>query len=110
MRKLSFRIRKQYFDAIVKGEKLIEYRRDIPFWHVRLANVFSQEAIQGNFQLDPNLSGVEMEAVFICGKRIHRREITGIERIKTPAWFSNQGKHDVDTETCLAFHLGDATE
>ena len=91
---------------IVRGEKIVEYRRDIPFWRVRIANIFSKEAIQGMFQLAPALSGIEIEGVFICGSRIHRREIIGIERIKTPSFFSDQGKKDVDTPTCLAFYLG----
>jgi hypothetical protein len=52
------------------------------------------------------LSGIEIEAVFICGKQIHRREVTGIERTLTPKYFSEQGKLDVNTPTCLAFHLG----
>lgn len=110
MKKLSFRIRKQYFELIERGIKTVEYRKDIPFWHVRLTNLFSEEAIQGNFEITPMLSGVELEAVFICGKQIHRREITGISRIKTPEWFSDQGKKDVDTPTCLAFYLGSALD
>lgn len=107
MKKLSFRIRGKYFDLIVAGKKFVEYRKDIPFWHVRLTNIFGKDAIQGNFEITPRLSGVELQAVFICGKRIHRREIVGVERMKTPDWFSDQGKADVNTETCLAFWLGE---
>ncbi|MFA5365398.1 MAG: hypothetical protein WC325_09495 [Candidatus Bathyarchaeia archaeon] len=107
IRKFVFRIRKRYFDMIVAGTKKIEYRRDIPFWQTRLVNVFSKEAVQGNFQLSCSLSGIEAQAVFICGKRKHVRELTGVERLKTPEYFSEQGKKDVDTPTCLAFHLGE---
>ena len=104
--KLVFRIRKRYFDLIVAGTKEVEYRRDIPFWQVRLANIFGKESTKGDFQITPNLSGIEIEAIFICGKRKHTREVTGIERITTPDYFSEQGKQDVDTSTCLAFYLG----
>jgi len=39
MKSLVFRIRKRYFDAIVKGEKTVEYRRDSRFWRVRIFNL-----------------------------------------------------------------------
>lgn len=83
---LVFRIRKQYFDAIVSGEKKVEYRKDSEYWRKRILNA--------------NI------AVFICGKRVHRRRILQVQRIKTPDWFSEQGQKDVDTTTCLAFYLG----
>ena len=86
-----FRIRKRYFDAIVAGEKRKEYRRDSEFWRKRLK---------------PSLD----TAVFICGKRVHRRKILSVTRQVTPTWFSEQGKKDVDTPTCLAFHLGSVIE
>jgi len=86
MKSLVFRIRSRYFDAIVSGKKRVEYRKDIDFWKKRIL-------------------GAEV-AVFICGKRVHRRKILEVERIKTPEWFSDQGKMDVDTPTCLAIHLG----
>lgn len=108
--KLVFRIRERYFNQIVDGTKKIEYRRDVPFWQLRLANIFGKDAVQGYFQLSSSLSGVEIEAVFICGKRKHVRECRGVERIDTPSNFSEQGKQDVDTPTCLAFHLGDVVE
>jgi len=107
IRKFVFRIRKRYYDLIVAGTKKVEYRRDIPFWQTRIANIFSKEAIEGNFQLSCNLSGVEAQAVFICGRRKHVRELTGVERLKTPSYFSKQGKKDVNTPTCLGFHLGE---
>ncbi len=104
--KFVFRIRKRYFDQIVAGTKTVEYRRDVPFWQVRLANVFGEEAVEGNFQVACALSGVDAEGVFICGKRKHVREVTGVERLLTPTYFSEQGKKDVNTPTCLGFHLG----
>lgn len=83
---LVLRIRKQYFDAIVSGEKTTEFRKDSDFWKKRIP-------------------GAEV-AVFICGKRVHRRFIRSIARIETPDWFSDQGKEDVDTPKCLAIELG----
>lgn len=118
---LVFRIRKNYYDAIVKEEKTIEYRKDSAFWQKR---VFGMTASQycGVMGIDESKSHFNLTitskeiaerfgsliAVFICGKRVHRRDITKIQRIKTPDWFSEQGKRDVDTPTCLAFHLGKA--
>lgn len=89
MKSIVFRIRKPYFDAIVNGQKIIEYRKHSPFWEKRLS------------------SREQRIAVFICGKRVHRREIIKVEHIPTPSWFSEQGKSDVSTETCFAIHLGE---
>lgn len=88
--KLVFRIRKRYFDAIVNGKKKTEFRKDSEFWRKR---ILGKEHL-----LD--------EAVFICGKRIHRRRIIDIIRMKTPFGFSEQGKSDVDTVNCFAISLG----
>jgi len=85
---ISIRIREQYFDAIVSGEKIVEYRKWSPYWLKRLT--YKGERI----------------AVFVCGKRVHRREILRVERIPTPSHFSEQGKLDVPTASCFAIHLG----
>jgi len=95
---LVFRIRRQYFNAISNGSKTIEYRRDSPFWQKRIRKL----------EKVPNREGWMPEnlvAVFICGKRVLRKRIIYIERIPTPENFSEQGKKDVDTKTCLAFHI-----
>jgi len=34
---LRLRLKKVFFDAIAKGEKKIEYRKDTPYWRARLA-------------------------------------------------------------------------
>ena len=109
MKKLSFRIRKRYFDAIVRGEKTVEYRRYIPFWITRVANILTDpKTIFPTFPALGIISfPVAVTGVFICGKRIHRREITNIAIMKTPDDFSDQGKKDVDTKFCFAFHLGE---
>jgi len=111
MKSISLRIRKEYFDAIVRGEKTVEYRRNSPYWQKRLlgmsfeeyASVMSSASDIFHFKDKPS---EPMVAVFICGKRVHRRKIVAIERLKTPDWFSEQGKNDVDTEMCFAIHLG----
>ena len=84
----SFRVRKRYFDAIVKGEKTVEYRRDIPFWRIRVVNVvddpeFTHDVLCTNKEIEPR--SIDADGVFICGKRIHRRKVIAISRIKTPA-------------------------
>ena len=90
MASLVFRIRTQYFNAIVRGEKKAEYRRASQFWRKRI--------IGKGLALDT--------AVFICGKRVHRRKIVAIQEIETPTWFSEQGQKDVDTSTCFQITLG----
>lgn len=90
MKQFSFRIRRRYFDQIVSAEKQIEYRRDSPFWRARLGDIYDEKAI----------------AVFICGKRVHRRWILSVRLMLTPETFSEQGKQDVDTTHCWAIRLG----
>jgi hypothetical protein len=95
---LVFRIRKQYFNAISNSSKSIEYRRDSAFWQKRLEK----------FEKVPNRDAwmpLNLTAVFISGKEVRRKRIIYIERIITPDYFLEQGKQDVDTPTCLAFHL-----
>jgi len=107
--KLVFRIRKRYFDQIVAGTKTVEYRRDIPFWRTRVFNIpFQKVSLQNDASgLFTNfVSSVEVTAVFLCGKRSHRCQITHIDKIITPDYFSEQGKKDVNTTACFAFHLG----
>lgn len=83
MKTLPFRVRKQFFDRIVAGTKTVEYRSDSPFWSSRARDA--------------------AVALFICGRRTHRRLITGVERVKTPAQLSPL---DVDSASCLCFSLG----
>jgi len=90
MKKAVFRIRRPYFDAIVKGEKTVEYRKWSKFWLKRLENVDI--------------------AVFICGKQKHCRKIVHVKQIPTPSFFSEQGKKDVDTASCFAIHLGEVID
>lgn len=104
---LSFRIRKTYFGAIKNGQKTIEYRRDSEYWRRRIENLVFKDVLERvpNREAWMPYSDELLEAVFICGKDTVKKRIIYIERIKTPETFSEQGKLDVDTPTCLAFHL-----
>ena len=107
MKNLVFRIRKQYFDAIVKGQKTVEYRRDSKFWRSRIFNLLDGNMMRSvvNENIVFRVSQLVI-GVFVCGKRVHRRQIISIEKIETPDTFSEQGKKDVETPYCFAFHLG----
>jgi hypothetical protein len=90
---VSLRIRRVYFDQIVKGEKTAELRKHTDFWQKRLL-------------------GAEMPkvAVFVCGKDVHRRRITRIAVCRPESILgrplSEQGKKDIPTERCFAIMLG----
>lgn len=92
-KRVSFRIRKTYFDAIVAGEKVVEVRKMSPYW----------VAVAGRA---PRI------AVFVCGSKVHRRRITGISVYPTAAEAlgrepSEQGRADLGTGPVYAFHLGE---
>jgi hypothetical protein len=93
-KKISLRIRRIYFDAIVAGAKIVELRKCTEFWQKRLMTPPYPE-----------------EAVFVCGKGVHRRKITRVTVEKTDTVLnrrlSEQGKKDVPTESCYAIWLGD---
>lgn len=91
MRKVSFRIRKKYFDKIVSREKMEELRSNTEFWRKRLFP-------------PPDV------AVFVCGKDVHRRYITEIS-IDSPEKvlgrpLSAQGRQDITTDSCIVIRLG----
>lgn len=92
MKSIVLRIRKPYFEAIVNGEKTVEYRQASLYWLRRLSS------------RQPRV------AVFICGKRVHRRRILKVEQIPTPTDFSEQGQRDVPTAACFAIYLGEKIE
>jgi hypothetical protein len=102
---LVFRIRKKYFDDIVSGKKTIEFRKDSLFWQKRIHTIVESCGVKLS---ETNIVFPEPSpiiGVFICGKRIHRRTVEQIVRMSTPS-FSEQGKKDVNTPFCFAFHLG----
>lgn len=97
MKKVVFRVRREYFDDIVSRNKKFELRADTDFWRKRL--------------LGKNRPKV---AVFICGKDKHICRITYIN-VGRPQQFlgrplSRQGKKDIPTGLCIAVHLGQAIE
>jgi len=94
MRKASFRVRQVYFDKIVKGEKKEEIRSYTPFWYGRLI-----------------ANGQPEEAVFLCGRAVHRRRIKRVfidvpEKILGRE-LSAQGLLDVSTESAIIVELGE---
>jgi len=93
MKKVSFRIRKIYFDQTVAGTKPFELRSYTPFWIKRLL-----------WNPPPRI------AVFVCGSKKHQRWIKNI-KVGKPVEFlgrelSEQGKQDISTELCIATYLG----
>lgn len=92
MKKVSFRIRKIYFDQIVAGTKPFELRNYTQFWIKRLL-----------WNPPPRI------AVFVCGSKKHQRWIRKI-KVGKPVEFlgrklSEQGK-DISTELCIATYVG----
>ena len=93
MKKVSFRIRKTYFNQIVAGTKPFELRSYTPFWIKRLL-----------WNPPPRI------AVFVCGSKTHQRWIKKI-KVGKPVEFlgrdlSEQGEQDISTELCIATYLG----
>jgi len=94
MKRVSFRIRRIYYDQIVDGTKDIELRKFSRHW---------QDILLSD---DP-----PKIAVFVCGKDVHRRWIKNIT-VEIPEKvlgrkLSEQGKQDIPTEKCIAIWLGE---
>ena len=91
-KKVSFRIRKQYYDKILSGEKTEELRQLKQFWIDRL------------FCNDP-----PQEAVFVCGTHVHRRKIEAIYYCIPEEMLgrelSDHGKQDIQSEICICIEL-----
>jgi len=91
-KKVSFRIRKQYYDAILCGKKTEELRQLKQFWIDRL---FCDEPPK--------------EAVFVCGNHVHRRKIDSIyfciPEEMLGRELSEQGKQDIQSEVCICIEL-----
>lgn len=103
-----FRLRQRYFDAIVSGEKSVEYRRANPFWFKRVLNILKKYGVNVGSTSEGITFYVEgVIGVCICGKRSHRRKVHGITLSVTPDNFSAQGKKDVNTPFCFGFLLGE---
>jgi hypothetical protein len=104
--KFVFRIRTRYFDQIVANTKKTEYRRDVPFWQIRILHATRLCDCLVSADTVVFKDGSQQLAVFICGKRKHVRQLISIVRMPTPDYFSEQGKKDVNTPICLGFNLG----
>jgi hypothetical protein len=73
MTALSTTIKQRYFDAIVKGTKATEFKATSPFWRKRIER-----------------KGLELDTiVFLCGRQVHRRQITLISNYKNRLEFWN---------------------
>lgn len=98
-KKVCFRIRREYFDMIVAGTKVVEFRQFSDFWRKRLLGDFPKEA------------------VFVCGKQVHRRIIKSVTvesehsiNVVLNLSFSEQGRKDLGFDyhhIVFAVWLGD---
>lgn len=62
VKKASFTVYRKYFDDIVAHRKTVELRNNTPFWHLRVIATLYPPKI----------------AVFVCGRKVYRCEITDI--------------------------------
>jgi len=97
--KVPFRVRRIYFDAIKSGSKTSELRGETPYWM----------NIARKVQLELN-EGRQVEAVFVCGKDVLRKNIRCITYHKEAEEIlcrplSEQGLKDVGTGPVIAFHV-----
>lgn len=98
---ISFRIRRIYYDQIVEGTKTEELRAMSEYWNKKFQGYNRKDFIGG-------------QAVFVCGKDVHRREILRIHCV-TPDQvlgrpLSEQGKKDIPTQSAWSIELGEAIE
>lgn len=99
--KVSFRIRRVYFDQIKAGTKTSEFRSANRYWKGRVNRM--DRASDG---------GRAIQAVFVSGREVHRRFIIGwleypsARRVlgREP---SAQGLKDLGPGRVIAFELGD---
>jgi hypothetical protein len=99
--KLSFRIRKIYFDQIVAGVKTVEFRAVKPFWNRRV--------LKASLEIRYCRRVI---AVFLCGSAIHRREVVTVKYYPNSVAAlgrepSEQGKADLGDGPVIGFHLGE---
>jgi len=102
MYRVSFRIRRVYFDQIVAGTKQFEVRRASDFWRTRAERVW--EELQNDR---------EVYATFLVGRHVHRRKILAVNLFgnahdalaRNP---SPQGLKDLGDGPVYRFQLGEA--
>jgi hypothetical protein len=101
--RLSFRIRRTYFDQIVSGEKTFEVRRATDYWRIRAAR--AREALGSGFRPSRAI------AAFVSGRLVHRREILGVDEFESAEAAlgrlpSVQGMWDLGEGRVVRFRLG----
>jgi len=104
---VAFRIRREYLDAIIPGDKTEELRADTPYWRRMLGILHPQKSIK---YVPGTSNKIPSKAVFVCGKITHRRKIEYITYEETPKDRSAQGHLDIPTSMCFVTHLGDVTK
>lgn len=89
--KVVFRIKRQYFDAIIAGTKTVELRKFNYFWAKRLRYA--------------------TEAIFICGKDVHKRKINNVvlcdPEIALGRQLTADEKELIPGRACFAIYLGE---
>ena len=108
--RISFQIRRRYYDLVVAGVKRSEVRKASPYWmkHVtRLVEGYGRE-LPVSFVRCPI-------ATFVCGRDVHRRHLVGIELRASGAEalgreLSGQGRADLGDGPVVVFNLGGPVE
>ena len=100
--KVLFMVRKVYYDQIVAGTKTEEIRKRTKRW-LTVAEHLAASAFDGH----PTIG------VFLCGRRVHRRDIIAFEEHDSAEKYlgrllSEQGKKDVGSGPVIVFYLGEA--
>lgn len=101
--KLPFRIRRVYFDRIVAGTKHAEVRKASIYWQRLVASALRE--------METHPGEKPVEAVFVCGNKVHRRQLVDITEHNTAKAAlgrtpSLQGKRDLGDGPVYKFHLG----
>jgi hypothetical protein len=103
--KIVFRIKQEFFNEIVKGNKQIEYRADTAHWRKRVLPGDEKTEVSVGFGaiFNEDINDIKWIGIFLCGKQKHMREIKSMTYIETPS----EVKHIIKTPRCFAFHLGE---
>lgn len=116
MKWIVFRIRNTpehpYLDQIVAGTKTEEYRGLSPHWRKVLERITE---IRRDGRFESIVVKRDVGGVFVCGKRVHRRRVTGlciyedhkaVEAVLGRK-LSEQGKKDLGAGEIIGFKLGE---
>ena len=116
--RVSFRVRRPYFDAIVRGEKTVEVRAKKTHWVLTGNRLLRRHKTTGWTQGDfgVRFMGGWLDdlpvAVFVCGKGVHRRSIVCMAEYPTAEAAlggppGEQGRADIGEGRVIGFHLGE---